>query len=120
MSVLADRFTRLSPAKKARFLARVAHWATVGARADGYEPGTDRADGRVLRDYMEFIHRVTGYIAVVLDEEEGVGQDESVMKMIEGRDWAPALWAALTKALDEHEVAALARPTARSNRDEER
>jgi hypothetical protein len=98
---LGNLFTGLSSEKKARFLAAVAHWATIGARADGYEVGTDRADGRVLRDYVEFIHRVTGYIVVVLNKTEGAGQDESVMRMISDRNWAPFARAEMTKLLIE-------------------
>ena len=98
---LVNLFTKLPPEKKARFLADVAHWATIGARADGYEVGTDLADGRILRDWNEFVHRVTGYIAVVLEKNEGAGQDESVMRMIMDRDWPPAAWTRFSKLLRE-------------------
>jgi hypothetical protein len=98
---LVNLFTNLPSEKKAQFLATVAHWATIGARADGYEPGTDSADGRILRDWNEFVHRVTGYIGVVLDKNEGEGQDESMMRMIMDRDWPPAAWTSFSKLLRE-------------------
>jgi hypothetical protein len=42
---------------------------------------------------------VTGYIGVVLDKDEGEGQDESVMRMIMDRDWPPVAWARFHKLL---------------------
>ena len=44
---------------------------------------------------------MTGYIAGVLDQAEGAGQDESVMKMIMDGDWPQAAWARFTKLLRE-------------------
>ena len=82
MSDLTDFFTALPADKKALFLARVAHVATISARAEGYVVGTDDADGVILRKFNEFIHRVTGYIVVVLTGGELPGQDASVMEMI--------------------------------------
>ena len=82
MSNLASSFSALSPNQKATFLARVAHEATIDARATAYGQNYDEPDGLRLRDINEFVHRVTGYIPHVLDGSELSGQDASVIEMI--------------------------------------
>jgi hypothetical protein len=85
---LSARFSSLQPAEKAMFLARVAHMATIDARASYISTPAHPArnfeypDAIVLRDANNFVHRVTGYIMHVLDRSEGTGQDESVIEMI--------------------------------------
>lgn len=64
----------LSVAAKCAFLARVAHEQTVHARAAAYVPGTDEADGRRLRHFNEFLHRLTGSLMAVA---EGRDSDRS-------------------------------------------
>lgn len=81
MTDLADLFSALSPAQKATFLARVAHQATVCARA-AYAGDYEHPDGIALRNTNEFVHRVTGYITHVLNGSEGEGQDAPVIAMI--------------------------------------
>jgi hypothetical protein len=82
MSQLGRSFSALSANQKATFLARVAHEATIDARAMAYGQDCNQPDGLLLREINEFAHRVTGYIPHVLDGTEGVGQDASVMEMI--------------------------------------
>ena len=81
LAELCARFSALPPDGKAAFLARVAHNSTVDART-AYCEDYRNPDGAKLRDFNEFVHRVTGYIPHVLDRSEGVGQDASVMAMI--------------------------------------
>jgi hypothetical protein len=78
---LRAAFSKLPPEQKAMFLARVAHNLTVDART-AYVKDYDHPDGVLLREYNEFVHKVTGYIPHVLDGSEMVGQDDSVMAMI--------------------------------------
>lgn len=66
------------------FLARVAHMATITARESYADRNYDNPDAHVLRDANNFIHRVTGYIMSALTHSEMAGQDESMMRMIEG------------------------------------
>ena len=97
---LSTRFSALSPGRKAAFLARVAHESTIDARATAYGEDYRTPDGARLREFNEFIHRVTGYIPHVLDGSEGEGQDASVMAMIvefyaslkKGREGRLAAW----------------------------
>lgn len=46
---LVNLFAKLPSEKKVRFLATVAHWATIEARADGYEAGTQVVNGASKR-----------------------------------------------------------------------
>jgi hypothetical protein len=78
---LSSSFSALSPNQKAMFLARVAHDATVSARA-AYVRDYEHPEGVLLRKANEFVHRVTGYIMHVLNGTEGDGQDASVIAMI--------------------------------------
>ena len=66
MSDLVDLFTAPPLDKKALFLARAVQAVTISARAEGYLVGIDDVDGVILRKFNEFIHRVTGYIVIVL------------------------------------------------------
>ena len=96
VTTLADKFSCLSLTNKALFLSRAVHEATICARAAAYksipahpERSYDHPDPIALRDANEFIHRVAGYMSHVLKRSEGLGQDKSVMNMIEQvfRDW---------------------------------
>jgi hypothetical protein len=89
MNSLAAAFNKLSTTEKALFLSLVAHEGTIVARA-AYAPTAanpdqllDRSDAITLRDAINFVHRVVGYIPHVLSGTEGEGQDKSVMEMIE-------------------------------------
>jgi hypothetical protein len=89
MSNLNTNFSTLDADKKALFLARVAHMATIAAR-ESYAPSAshsernyDHPDAVILRDANNFVHRVVGYIMHVLERTEMAGQDESVVTMIE-------------------------------------
>ena len=89
MDDLNLRFSSLGPIEKTKFLARVVHGATIAAResycpsADHPERNFDHPDAVMLRDANNFVHRVAGYIMHVLDRTAMVGQDESIMAMIE-------------------------------------
>jgi|GEM_PF-1611643 len=80
------------------FLARVAHEATIYARASYIPtleyPSRDFAhpDPIILRDANNFVHRIVGYIMHVLDRTEMEGQDESVIEMIQDQfgEWKAA------------------------------
>jgi hypothetical protein len=89
MNSLAAAFNKLSTKEKAIFLSLVAHEGTILARA-AYAPTAahpdqvlDRSDAITLRDAINFVHRVVGFIPHVLSGTEGKGQDQSVMEMIE-------------------------------------
>ena len=81
LSELCAAFSRLAPTAKAMFLARVAHNSTVDARG-AYAKDHANPDGAMLREFNEFVHRVSGYTMHVRDGSEMDGQDDSVMKMI--------------------------------------
>jgi hypothetical protein len=81
LTELRAAFSSLSPNGKAMFLARVAHNSTVDAR-NAYANDYKNPDGIALREFNEFVHRVTGYTMHVLDSTEMAGQDDSVMGMI--------------------------------------
>jgi hypothetical protein len=108
MNELNTKFSALGANEKAMFLARVAHMATIAAR-ESYvsctahpERNFDHPDAIILRDANSFVHRVTGYIMHILDGSEMVGQNESVLAMIEnyyrGLGLAPVLseWLAIS------------------------
>jgi len=89
VSPLAVAFIKLDAKAKALFLARVAHEATIYARAS-YIPTPDypdrnfsNPDAAILRDANNFVHRVVGCIGHVLEGTEWNGEHEYIVGMIE-------------------------------------
>ena len=76
---LVRLFRGMPPASKAKTLARIAEAETVNSRV-AYSFGNK--DIEAMRSFNEFVHRLLGYIRVVLDADERWLSDETMIESI--------------------------------------